>query len=911
MAYIVNSVLSSTEGATSTTFVCELPTETQQTGDYILVVALNDTGTTAITCTAGWTEWNGPAPSNSGPRCAIFYRKNTGSTLTAPTVSGTTNDDWIVTTILIRDADGTTFIDAGARTDQTANTTTPLLPSVTTTTAGCLVLRVIGYDGAGLSNYDGGFGQFVDIARRSEASTLQLCVAYEMQPTASATGTQQFTNNASDGGSLITLAITNASGGAVQPMCRIANTVVDTGFVTAGATSLHTIRTAIAGVTVNALTTNTNALLTAYATDVNWYGVAQSWGFASASSVVDMFGGYKAVTADWSAGKPFSITLYLNTAATQQSAAGYIFYFEDVSGNWKAWQPLRRVDTPAVIFRTITADLPNETFIDGAGTMDWSQIVRFGLVCHHTTASNSVRTFSYRVICSPGDAVILGGGANKPATYLDAVKTTESAASLYRGFVQGGGQVALGTGFQIGDGTNPVFFKVPAQSFEFRIKDGKTPPGYRLPANYLTYRIKLAAGSTCDLGSSIISSTDRQSFVIDAASSTSATYNFSGASIVGFNVTWKTGITCNGAGFGNCGEIDAKGAAFTGCVVTNSASTTSAMKLDAGASVVGSAFTKGAETYALRIPAAGSYDLSDATFTGYTNVINVTAASGTVTITLALGQTVPTHVTAGATVTFVQPILSTTFNLPNVPDGSTVGFYNITTATELQWTASVSGGAGISFTMIPGTHYTVGDVVEVRALKVSGVTATQEYTFNTTTSAGGGTITLSTALTPCAAYNTIGVDGSAVTGVAADYVNDEINLTVAANFNFGDVFAWWKYNLTSQQGMDEFWGAITALDAANFRVNTSVVSLYMDNTTATSIHQLDNRRFYRDDDTYPVLEPTSGGGGIDIVWKNQILIAETGTSGLTGPESAQLFAAALETTAQAIKSNTNLIPALL
>jgi hypothetical protein len=124
-------------------------------------------------------------------------------------------------------------------------------------------------------------------------------------------------------------------------------------------------------------------------------------------------------------------------------------------------------------------------------------------------------------------------------------------------------------------------------------------------------------------------------------------------------------------------------------------------------------------------------------------------------------------------------------------------------------------------------------------------------------------------------YNTINVNGSSVTGFAADYTNDEINLTTATNFNVSDLYAWWVFNTTTQQGIREFFGGITAEDVGNFRVNTSVVNIYLDNTTSTSIYQLDNRRFYRSDAAYPVKAPTSGGGGIDVNWRDQVLLAQS------------------------------------
>ena len=88
-----------------------------------------------------------------------------------------------------------------------------------------------------------------------------------------------------------------------------------------------------------------------------------------------------------------------------------------------------------------------------------------------------------------------------------------------------------------------------------------------------------------------------------------------------------------------------------------------------------------------------------------------------------------------------------------------------------------------------------------------------------------------------------------------------------------ELYSWWCANLTTEQGIREFYGGLTAIDEGNFRIESSVLSIYLDNTTTTNIRQLDNRRLFRADGVYPVLDPTSGGGGIDVVWRNTILIS--------------------------------------
>lgn len=85
--------------------------------------------------------------------------------------------------------------------------------------------------------------------------------------------------------------------------------------------------------------------------------------------------------------------------------------------------------------------------------------------------------------------------------------------------------------------------------------------------------------------------------------------------------------------------------------------------------------------------------------------------------------------------------------------------------------------------------------------------------------------------------------------------------------------------------MYEFWGGVTAVDVGNYRINTSVLNLYFDET-AGFVKQTDSVRIFRDDGARPALDPTTGGNGVEINWRNPVYNLETGVSGLTAAESA-------------------------
>ena len=77
------------------------------------------------------------------------------------------------------------------------------------------------------------------------------------------------------------------------------------------------------------------------------------------------------------------------------------------------------------------------------------------------------------------------------------------------------------------------------------------------------------------------------------------------------------------------------------------------------------------------------------------------------------------------------------------------------------------------------------------------------------------------------------------------------------------------------QGITEFFGGVTAQDTANYLINNSVVNIFFDITTNDNVYQNDNARIYRADSAYPVKDPTTGGGAIDLVWREKVLIASS------------------------------------
>lgn len=218
-------------------------------------------------------------------------------------------------------------------------------------------------------------------------------------------------------------------------------------------------------------------------------------------------------------------------------------------------------------------------------------------------------------------------------------------------------------------------------------------------------------------------------------------------------------------------------------------------------------------------------------------------------------------------------------SLPNVPDGARYRIWNSTRNAEIE-NAIVSGGAGISTTFIAdddSVPHVEGDSIVVDVTyPVNGTAYLPSRVLGEVSNTG---ISGFVAQVDDAVYNYHGIDGSAmVTKFAADFVNDEIDVIVSSNFLGAELYAYYCHTLTFESGIREWLGAFTAIDNANFRVNTSVMSIKLDNGTSDNVWQTDNVRVFRDDGARPVRHPTSGGGGIDINWRSQVYVTIVTTS---------------------------------
>jgi hypothetical protein len=285
---------------------------------------------------------------------------------------------------------------------------------------------------------------------------------------------------------------------------------------------------------------------------------------------------------------------------------------------------------------------------------------------------------------------------------------------------------------------------------------------------------------------------------------------------------------------------------------------------------------------------AGTYTLDGCTINEVTN-----SSGGAVTLNLLNGSTVTTN--TGPSITLQTPRTGT---ISGLIAGSRIQIYNVTTATELH--NSVEAGTSYNYNYSEGTEATAGDIIRLRVTYCSGITAYKNYTSSTVASASGFTIVANQETDEV--YANIAIDGSTITKFSADYTNDEVDLVVGTNWTGAEWYAWWVCNLFTESGIRDFFGAVEAQDDTNFLIHNDILSILFDNTTASNVYQSDNRRIYREDEAYPVKDPTTGGGGIDIVWKSRVFAVAVGSGSLTPAQEAILNSKASQTSVDALPS---------
>jgi hypothetical protein len=300
------------------------------------------------------------------------------------------------------------------------------------------------------------------------------------------------------------------------------------------------------------------------------------------------------------------------------------------------------------------------------------------------------------------------------------------------------------------------------------------------------------------------------------------------------------------------------------------------------AATYGFATGAGTTTVSMTPTAPGTYPLNGP-HSATLDLRNTSAHAIAVQLPTATAYTTANN--TGGVITVTNPATTLQILRPNIINGSNFVIRNNTTATEVA-SGTTSGGTGINVTLTSGTHYSAGDVLELKIGYCVGVSARLVVTEQATAPAITAINSAPTAQVVNDVYASLAINGSTRTEFSADYVNDDVDIVLAADFYGQNFMAWWVYNESTLDGLRNFVGLYTLIDEGNIRNNTAVGITLFDNTTATNIKQIDNARIFRSDGGYPVKQPSTGGGSIDINWRNAVQTISVGSAVLPSDVTA-------------------------
>jgi len=522
---------------------------------------------------------------------------------------------------------------------------------------------------------------------------------------------------------------------------------------------------------------------------------------------------------------------------------------------------------------TICIDLADTSNNSTVGTFDATDISAYGVATVHSGIVGSAfgEVFFQRSFLLNTDKNSFNlpffSGASSYDDAIDLLQGTDYTDKIGSWATKAGTSFFLPCAFSFGNNITATVFNDAGVSVVSPSSGATNQENFRITTDAMRVYLRTRDNNTDSVTlSGSYSWGTAAAWDFDLANNSSCTLsgNFSGmgtftvgASVAAsgtFNLATGNNVVCNGA--------DMTGATINGGMKLKGGLITKLVDLEV--------------TGTLEFDTAGTYQVENCTINSVSNT-----SGGTVTLENT-GSTIAGN--QGPTIV-IQDLRA--ISITSIVSGSRMQIYNVTTSSEVK-NLTIVGTTVYTVTYAEGTDYSVGDVVRVRLTYTDSTSSYVEFETTTVATTTGWTVLAAQVVDSI--YADIGIDGSTPTKFTADYTGNDVDLNIAQNFSMGEFYAWWKYNLMSSQGISEFFGVITALDEANFRINNGVLSLFLDSTASASVRQTDNRRIYRTDLAYPVRQPTTGGYGLDVVWRNIVYISPVNVNvpALTSAQSTQL-----------------------
>ena len=349
---------------------------------------------------------------------------------------------------------------------------------------------------------------------------------------------------------------------------------------------------------------------------------------------------------------------------------GFVIVFGDSSGNWNAFQAANRDNAIHTTKDTFIISPATGTILDSSGTVDYTDITKISFLFHRAPNNSNPQYFRISNVYSIQKAIIVGGGVSAPVTLQELNnKFSPNQGNKYVQ-LQGTGQYLKKFGVQLGDGVNETHFYAAASSLE-------TPSAYILKHENkhqwnvgdqdIALTIKASAADSYNFANSIVASDTFQYFTVDAASSLSATYIFTGCNFVGRTVEWKSGVNITGANVSSCKALVHNSASLSGATISNVVTGETASIADITSEtmfddvVTDAIFKDNTNAPAIRITGDQTGSWSDPNLTVYGNTYDI-EYTGTTDFSIQSANALTVNNSSTGTLTVVTPTVSLVIN---------------------------------------------------------------------------------------------------------------------------------------------------------------------------------------------------------------------------------------------------------
>jgi hypothetical protein len=711
--------------ATATTLV--LPAVNLVSGDLLIALISIDTGTSAVTAT-GWTEL---FRTTSTSQLVCMYKISDGTegditfTYTLETAVGCL--------IYIKDVNTTNPFGATPTYNSVASATTAkiTMQTITTTVNNSLVLYANGRSTVGIPSFLEGA---VSTIFAGDGGAESLGIGWGFMPTAGTTPSNIVASAlAAVAGVKAVIQICPPSGGAtiIPTYCASDNSIyVDP----INGTSTYNGNTALAATADTGFSTTLNGLTAADATvaAVTDVGINSfhSVGRLTSISASKNLSGAELVLADANrpnvTGRNILVHLGASTEGQLQRfssvASGRGIWFGLRSGaaaNWKIWQVYGVENGSKRHVPVIINESAGNTKSTN-GTLDTTLAKSFGFWVSGSGVTTTIWDFASLWVLDT--CVVAGGNSTYPINIAGMVKSAADGKERKNVLLQGANQALILSLIQIGNGgTNPVYLDFNGTAIEFpkQYSASTAEASYNSVDNVCGLMYYAGASDTIKHRNSVLSSASRYKWGLHASSSTSATYDFSGLSVIGAGtITLAVAITITELTINNYSTADISNADLVNCTILNSPSANDNLVTNSSTSLTNCSFSlygvasgnrwcsvaspsiftgcsfTGGGGHAIRITTAGTYSFVGNIFTGFgadgsNGAAILNDSGGLVTINISGGGSTPTYKNGASASTVINNALNLT--LTGLQIGSDVVILTTGTETVLDTVEDIIG----------------------------------------------------------------------------------------------------------------------------------------------------------------------------------------------------------------------------